>query len=439
MRYIYTFLLALALAQAQIQQAFASELVRVYPGVEVEEHKLDNGLKVFIKSNDFDEGEVFVKIFFHSGYAHEESIKEKISAFVSFRALQETGLINHKSKKLDDPFDELLMYVSPTSKGIEAKIPTHCFDEFIEYIATVFEDGVISDEAYAKALNSIAKNSKDISVKNKYNTSSKLYEAYFGQAHFSLASPGEAIKHSDKKTAQNYLNKTFRDNEAFSIVVVGDIDPKEATAALEKYLPKKKYVQKKPAVAYKASETPSEKYYRLKGSESKDPVSTMVYSLKTYPEADDLNLFYSTLCVIENRLKTKLSSIAGRKGFRVTPEFPYYPASTYSWVRIKFYVDPLLNKPALAAIENQIKDLVENGPTAQEIEEVKNSLSRAARLLNNDNYFWLTAIGDYELNGWDLTQIQTRTKRDPTITQQAIQTYMKKSLALNDPLNVLMD
>jgi hypothetical protein len=67
------------------------------------------------------------------------------------------------------------------------------------------------------------------------------------------------------------------------------------------------------------------------------------------------------------------------------------------------------------------------------------SINRAGTLLSNDNYFWLSVISDYAVSDWDLGQIQARLKRDPTVTPEAIQAYLKESLATNSPLNVLMD
>ena len=58
-------------------QLVSADLSFVYPEVGVSEYRLHNGLKVLIQNNELDKGEVFIRVFSHGGYAHENTQKEK--------------------------------------------------------------------------------------------------------------------------------------------------------------------------------------------------------------------------------------------------------------------------------------------------------------------------------------------------------------------------
>jgi zinc protease len=439
MRLAFTFLIA-ALLHLQV---FA-DAPKTYPQVGVTEHHLDNGMKVLIQNNQLEEGEVYIRIYSHGGYAQEASNKDKASAFISFNALLESGLghegtSDQVSKALYEHSAELSVYVLPSSKGIEIKVPTECFASFIAYLSPVFNTPKITPEGYRSAVRAATGNVENKSVKNKYNMIAKTYELYFGEDHFSTQSPGKAMRNVDMEAAQAFVNKAFNEENPFTIVVVGDIDADKALKALNQHLPKKQYQQKAAAHQQHPINVTTPKIITMPGSDHKEPVSSITYGIKLDPNGKELAIFETSLRIIENRLEEKLSKMVGRKGFRVSFDFPYYPEVSLSWVQIKFNVHGPLEQPTLAAIHHQLEDLAQNGPSREEIEKVTNSLRRGGQLLKNDNYFWVTLIGDYSLWGWDLNHISMRISQNNTIAPSEVQEFLSKAIALNAPITILME
>lgn len=439
MRYIFT-LFVILMMHLQLH----SDEAKLYPQVGVTEHRLDNGMKLYVQSNQLDEGEVYVRIFSHGGYAQEQTIKDKISAYISFTALLESGFghegtSDQVSKILYEHSAELSVYVLPSSKGIEVKVPAECFEGFVEYMGAVFDSPKITQEGYNTAVRSVSGNVEDLSVKNKYNMITKTYDLYFGEDHFSSITPGKAIKHVDMEAAQNYVNKAFKEDEAFTVVVVGDISSEKVLNALNKNLPKKKYQEKVVSQNVHPLQLTGPKVITMPGSDHKEPVSSITYGIKMDPNGKELAIFETCLRVIENRLENKLSKMVGRKGFRVSFDFPYYPEVSLSWVQIKFNVHGPLKQPTLSAIQHHLEDLAQNGPTQEELDKVTNSLRRGGQLLKNDNYFWISLIGDYALWGWDLNHISTRISQNSTVSPKEVQEFLGKALALNAPVTIFME
>lgn len=425
-------------------QLVSGELPRVYSDVDVVEHRLENGLRVLIQNNKLDDGEVFFRIFSHRGYAQENTLKEKVSAYVSFMALLESGLghqgsSDQVSKILYEHSAELSLYVLPSAKGIEAKIPSEDFEELVEYITAVFKNHKISKTGYNTAISTISANVQDLSVKNKYNMIAKTYQVFFGESHFSAVTPADAIKHADMESAQAFVDKAFAEDEPFTFVVVGDISPEKVISTLNKYLPKKEYKESVHDQKPRSVDVTEPKIIAMNGSDNKEAVNSITYSIKMQPNGRELAIFETSLRVIENRLQEKLSKMVGRKGFRVSFEFPFYPEVSLSWVQIKFNVHEALKQPTLAAIQSHLEDLAANGPTQEELQTVVNSLKRGGQHLKNDNYFWLSLISDYALWDWDLNHIALRISQDKEITPQQIQGFLKNTLVLNTPVTIMMD
>ncbi len=416
---------------------------RMYSNVDVEEHRLESGLRVLIKKNQLDEGEVFVRIFSKGGYAQEKNLKDKVSAYVSFLALFESGFglassPEQLSKILYDNSAELSLFVLPSCKGIEAKIPSRYFDQLIEFISGAFESSKITREGFTHVIHEISQRTEDQSVKNKYNVLTKMYQVHFDHHHFSSEMPGAAIESADIEYSQKFVDKAFGGDDPFTFVVVGDIDSDQVIASLDKHIPKRQYTDKMFTGNPEMIAANEPRMYMMKGDDNKESVSSIVYSIKMQPDGKELALYETSLRIIENRLDEKLSSMVGRKGFRVSFEFPYYPEVSLSWVQIKFNVHPDLKQSVTTAIHTQLTDLVQNGPSRAEFERVISSLKRDGTHLQNDNYFWLSVLSDYAIWDWDLNQAALRVGSDPSITAEATQGFLKKSLVLEAPVSIFL-
>ena len=438
MRYILILLLA------AVMNLSAGQFVKSYSDIGVEEYRLNSGLKVFFKKNTLDKGEVFVRIFSKGGYAQEESLREKVSAYVSFLALFESGFglassPDQVSKILYDNSTELSLYVLPSSKGIEAKIPTHHFDQLVEFIAGAFNHPKIKKTAFSHVIDSINESVDDLSEKNKYRVLEKMYEVQFKGTHFSSDMPGHAIDEADLSVAQDYVNKSFAEDEQFTIVVVGDINPIKAIESLEKHLPMREHKEKPFAVDVEKGFAKESMTCSMKGNRSKDAVSSVIYSLKLQPDGKELALFENSLRVIEKRLDAKLARVVGKKGIRVSFEFPYYPEASLSWVQIKFNAQPHQKQYVVAAIQKEMKDLIENGPSEDEFKQMVSAANNEGAYLKNDNYFWLSVLSDYALWGWDLNEASFRMEADASMTPKAMQEFLKKSVAVNTAVNMFLD
>lgn len=438
MRYLLIFLML------AVMNLSGGQLVREYPGIGVEEHRLENGLKVLIKKNDLDQGEVFIRIYSKGGYAQEKTMQEKVSAYVSFLALFESGFgfatsPEQVSKVLYDNSTELSLYVLPSSKGIEARIPVHHFDQLVEFMCGAFNHPKINQAGFSHVIKCINENREELSKKNKYHFLTKMYQIRFNGCHFSSGMPGGVIAEANLPSAQKYLEKAFGGDDSFTIVVVGDIESEKVIEALEKHLPKRDYKEKVFAGVPEMTVSNEPRIFKMKRHESKAPVSSIVYTVRLHPDGKELALFENTLRIIERRLDNKLSSMVGRKGFRVSFEFPCYPEVSLSWVQIKFNVSSQLKQSVLTAIHSQMTDLVENGPTEDEYKQMVGSLNRDGVHLQNDNYFWLSVISDYALWDWDLNQVALRVASDPSVTPRSIQEFLKKSLALNSPVSIFLE
>ncbi len=126
--------------------------------------------------------------------------------------LGENGNVSQTSKFLYNHSAEFSLFVLPSSKGIEVKIPACHFEEFVAYLAKIFKNPKITDEGYSAAKCALESTVQDLSVKNKYNMLAKTYEVFFDDQLFSLP-PQRSCKVADKEAAQTFVTRAFDFNE----------------------------------------------------------------------------------------------------------------------------------------------------------------------------------------------------------------------------------
>lgn len=440
LRTITSFLLALSFHL----NAFSLEPSKSYSAVGVEEYNLQNGYKVLFRQSSIEPGDVLIRIFSPGGYAQESTLKEKASAYISFKALLESGLghtnkTNPVSKMLYQNSAELCLYVLPSSKGFEARIPAKHFENMIAYISEGLKNPVITQSGYERAVAEVNKKVHHLSLKNKYNVLRNTYRAYFDDNHFSPVSPGDIIQYSDKETAQQFITKAFEETEPMTIVIVGDIDIGAAIAALNKHLPPRRVNLDHTTNQLEPLTIDSPKSFQLPASGDKDPVTYITYGVKLDPTENSLAVFETMLGVIENRLDEQLSAMVGMKGFRVAFEFPLYPDVSFCWIQIKFYAQQSKRKETILAIEHQLEDLISNGPSLQEVTKVASSLERDGYIQTHDNYFWLSLVSDYAIYDWDINKIAMRLHQKSETTPSDLQLFMKRSIAFDAPITTTVD
>jgi zinc protease len=142
--------------------------------------------------------------------------------------------------------------------------------------------------------------------------------------------------------------------------------------------------------------------------------------------------------VLENRLRETLrEALGGTYSVSVSPSYDKVPREEYH-VAIEFGCNPTRTDELVKAVFQQIAELQRDGPTAEQVKNVREAFLRDAESNLSQNRYFLSQISSRYQNGEDLTSLFNITDLYKTIDAAMIQAAAKQYLDVANHVTVTL-
>lgn len=237
------------------------------------------------------------------------------------------------------------------------------------------------------------------------------------------------LNEMDLDKSLGIFEQHFDTFNGYTFVIVGSMSPDQLKPLVEQYLaslPTSASV----ATYHDWGITPPRGVVKktvYRGTEPKS-VSTLVFTGNTEDSPQNQALLTAVKDVIQLRLlETLRQNLGGTYSPQVQAQLGDTPHPAYQFV-IQFSADPA-RLPELQNVVLAVVDTLRmNGPTASELEKLKEESLRGWETATKDNRFWLGMIAQYAEHGWPLAGIPTANQYTQSLTAAQIQAAARQFL-----------
>ncbi|MEI8365817.1 MAG: insulinase family protein [Parachlamydiaceae bacterium] len=415
-----------------------SSSVKRFDTINATQLRLSNGMTVFLKPTDCEEGEIYVKLAALGGYASLAE-KERPSAEIAAQVAWESGMDTMSSDQVSvflyNNSLDIASRIHPFSRVIQGEGCTSGVEGLLQYIKMIFTSQKFTKEGWEAAL-SKAK----IDLNKLVNDVDYAYETAFVQFNtqdFSGLRPSVDLKKADFETTEQLFRRSFSDPSEFYCVIVGDYDVHAMIALINRHLgsipPAKISSGLNHPFAAPFPKGVTKGDVKLNGCSGN--IVRLTFPLKLDKIIDEKLLPQIAFAcqVIETRLGQVITEKMDKSyGVDVSYEFPLYPLLADPWLSIRFRCDesqvPALTRTVIA----EIRHLQQDGVSEDEVETMKTLEFSHQEFWLQDNFYWLSMLMNYSLWGWDPEKIIYKNTSIKDLSSQDVTNLINSTISLEN-------
>lgn len=414
-------------SESIISEKYFSEL-------DLTELTLKNGMKVILKPTQFEEGEVMVHLSALGGFSSLEP-KDRASGQLSAQIAWESGLGDMSSDQLSvhlyDQSLEMVVNVKPFSRVIEANGNEDNLESMFKLINQIFKSHHFKKESYDKALVKARQ-----AVNKMAQDTGNIFEEAFKDinTHNLYALRPLSIKDIDRanyEISKQFYNESFTNPADFICVIVGDFNIEKMKKMIKDNLVintdfnTESRVKKPPFFQFPKEVTtkvvPLPNY--------SDSLTRITYPISVPIDHEKIQKIELACQIIQTKIRKAVKPyIETTHGITVSYEYPLYPFQELPWLTIQFHGPKKLVNLLTKTVIAEIQLLRNTGPSQEEINTVMETLKKADAFWFRDNSFWVSALTNYYMWGWDPTAILNTHKSKDHFSQEdmklVLQTYI---------------
>jgi zinc protease len=249
--------------------------------------------------------------------------------------------------------------------------------------------------------------------------------------HYSASSlKPEDVPALSLETMQSFYKARYANAADFTYFFVGAFTESEITPLLEKWIASLPSTGKKAAVARDMGIRFPSTVVKEEVKKGKEPVSQTVLSFYADPGLDEFEMHRARAAasVLNIRLREILrEELGGTYGVSVVPAFKTSAAvKDYGMVQIQFKSSPDNVDKLVNAALTEIERLKKEGPSADDVQKVKELERRDLETNAKQNAYWLGSMQLVHTYGWDPAGIARRDQRTERLTQENIKQMFQK-------------
>lgn len=403
---------------------------RTYPSAGVTQWTLSNGARVLLKRTPYSAGQMEIRGSAPGGLSLADD-----SVFVSARMaaslVRAGGMGNLSADELAEALrDKDVRRFGPSIDDDEESIVAA---GAARDAATLFE--LLHLEVTAPRVDSATFARWKVSARGQIAAGAGGGLSAFLRRYMALQHPRtrpmtyDMVDSVDMDAALAFYRARMENAANFTFAIVGDFEPRQVRGLVERYL---------------ASLPSTGGRERARDLEIRTPRGVLEESFNVASEAKTLTyvnfsgpfsysregVYQLTMLasVLQQRLRERLrEDLGGTYGVGVTPMAIAEPYSHYQ-LAIQFASAPERAKELGDALFAVFDTLKANGPTAAELQEVKEMGRRAAERERQSNEFWLAALLRYDHNGWPLDEIGSVDALNAKVTAASVQATARRVL-----------
>lgn len=395
---------------------------------------LSNGAKVTYKKTDFKNDEILFDAFSYGGSSlySDEELKETASANGGLFEAGVDGLKkNDMTKMMSGKIASVRPYISTYDEGMSGSASPKDLETLFQMIHLYFTKLDKDDEAFASF---ISKQKAFLgNILSNPNISFSIALGKFlneGNPRYTGFPDEEALDNANYDLAYKKFKERFANAGDFNFYFVGNIDEKQLQEFAETYIaslpgnPDGKESYKAPT--YRAKSGAHEFTYR-KGTEPKSQVNLIFRGDTEYDvkEARTMRVLGEILSIkLIEKLREEEGGVYGAGARGSISKIPY---GRFNF-SISFPCAPENAEKLADASIAELQKIIDNGPTAEDLDKVKKALLLTRKEQLEQNRFWLSAIKGADYNKSDINNVVNYEKNINAITQEDVHNVAKKYL-----------
>ncbi len=337
------------------------------------EWTLENGVKVVWKEEFGKKRDVQVEAFRPGGYAYPGELNQHRLLNTFLRYLTVGGLSYNEltgwgsRNKLS-----LRPFLNRRSEGFSGSFAPGCSEPFFTLLHTFFTDVSVDEKELEHVKGQLLKRLANPSPNTLYKDS--VNQRMYRDNRFVEGFSESLLSSITTREMEQLYQSHYYNPRGFTFIFSGPMRAEEAKPLVEKYIASIAMQGEEPELTYiDFSFTTGKLEYRY---QAPDMVSSKATVTQLHHEACDYNaenylLSRFTAYILSTRyLKSIREDKGGTYHVGVSGELDLYPFPTAS-IKIEFDTDPALVDELLKVVEEEINQLVAEGPTEQEVREIK--------------------------------------------------------------------
>ena len=372
------------------------------PEVDAVEWTLSNGSKVVLKQTDFKDDEILFTGFSWGG-SSLYPLTDNISASFASTIMDMSGIADYKLTTLQKMLAGKEVSVTPTIKmltqGLEGSSNVSDLETLFQLINLYFTHPRFDETAFTSYITRMRSelDNKDVSPESAFADTFRFVTSNY---HPRMKPLSKEMLDEAKFTRIEQIGKErFANPGAFTYFFVGKIDTANIKPLIEKYLaslPAAKNTEhwvdlgiRKPIgviekVVNKGTESKSIQYFLFHGK--------LNYTTKDIIELDALSKILTTRLLESIREdKSSVYYIGAQPGYNKLPVTDYE-------MTIYYGTSPEMLNELKESVFSTIRDLIEKGPTQDEVDKAREKIKREHETNLRENSYWEGVLKTYYLN-----------------------------------------
>ncbi len=370
--------------------------------VDAVEWTLSNGSKVVVKQTDFKDDEILFNGFSWGGSSLYPQA-DNISAAFAATIMDMSGIADYKLTTLQKMLAGKEVSVTPAIKmltqGFEGSSNVADVETLFQLINLYFTQPRFDESAFSSYITRMRSelDNKDVSPERAFADTFRFVTSNY---HPRMKPLSKEMLDEAKFTRIEQIGKErFANPGAFTYFFVGKIDTVKIKPLVEKYLaslPAAKNAERWVDLGIRKPTGVIEKIVN-KGKESKSIQYIMFhgklnYATKDIVELDALSKILSTRLLESIREdKSSVYYIGAQPGFNKLPVTDYE-------MTIYYGTSPEKLKELKESVFATIRDLIEKGPTQEEVDKAREKIKRERETNLRENSYWEATLKTYYLN-----------------------------------------
>ncbi len=399
---------------------------------EAEEWTLSNGVKVVLKSTKFKEDEIKMTSYSKGGYSvygQKDDISSKIAADI----ISESGLNGFDKIELDKLLSDKTVsvhpYIGELSEGINGNSTVKDFETMLQLTHLYFAKPRYDKIAYSSYMKRMKAQFENMSLSPESVFRDSVKSVLSSNNLRSRPMNAGILNEADYKRVHSIYRERFEDPSSFTFFFVGNIDLKVAKPLIEKYLGSLSNVSKDETWKDLKINYPKGKIDRVvtEGTDQKSIVLLQVthdfdYSLK---ERMAINALGKILSI--NLLETIREEEGGVYSIGAYPRFSKLPTAQESML-VYFPCSPDNIEHITDGVKQVFKNIVDNGPTEENLEKAKKQILKDRETKLQENGFWINTIQSHYFNETPYSEFAETEGLVSGLTTEYIKEIAKKYL-----------
>jgi len=402
---------------------------------------LSNGVQVIVKPTDFKTEEVLLSAYAPGGYSiFDESYMA--SALLANDIISANGLGSFSQNDLDKMLTGKMISLKPFIDEYEKGFKGSCKPSELETMLQLTHLHFTNQRTDPESFNNIMGRIQAFIANRNLNPVSHLQDTisvYLSgrSSRKQLLTPKTLSQIEYNKVLEMY-SRSFSNAANFTFVFTGNVKPEEVKKLAETYLASLPFSKKEDNWKdnmVKPLPGKVTNHFKKNMQVPKSTVFVYCHGKTSYDEAALVNMEAITYLLRLRYLEVIREEKGGSYGVGVYGEVSPIPEGGFEIV-ISFDTDPKMAQELIAVVHQEMQKLVEQGPSAEDLQKVKESFFKSQPENLKENQYWLEAIRTKEKTGKNI--IDGFDNRINSITIESIRNTAKSWFGQGNVIEIMM-